>query len=324
MSKLRPWILSLLIAMAVVRVPAARAAADTQQPAAPPQSPGALPDEPAATPERLPKADLFDSGRLLATSGVSQLEGAAGGGLVPWALITGYGTRDAIGANAHYTDVRLSDFRLQSGGVAVGLFNRLEVSAARVKFDSRATGAKLGLGWGFTFNENILGAKARLFGDAVYDQDSLLPQVSVGIQYKQNERGPEVRAVGAKHDEGVDYYLSATKLFLGESVLVNATLRETKANQFGILGFGGARHNDYSLQYEGSAAYLFTKRLAVGAEFRTKPNNLSAAREQTAYDVFGAFFLNKNVSFTLAYLDMGDIATQRNERGVYLSAQVGF
>ena len=30
--------------------------------------------------------------RLLATSGVTQLEGSAGGGLVPWALVSGYGT----------------------------------------------------------------------------------------------------------------------------------------------------------------------------------------------------------------------------------------
>ena len=35
--------------------------------------------------------------RLIATSGVSQIEGAAGGGLVPWAVIAGYGTRDQFG-----------------------------------------------------------------------------------------------------------------------------------------------------------------------------------------------------------------------------------
>ena len=44
-----------------------------------------------------------ESGKLLATAGVTQIEGAGGGGLAPWAVITGYGTRDAIGANAHYT-----------------------------------------------------------------------------------------------------------------------------------------------------------------------------------------------------------------------------
>jgi hypothetical protein len=33
--------------------------------------------------------DLFDSGKLLATGGVSQIEGAGGGGLASWAMITG-------------------------------------------------------------------------------------------------------------------------------------------------------------------------------------------------------------------------------------------
>ena len=50
-----------------------------------------------------------DMGKLTATGGVSQLEGAGGGGLVPWALITGYGTRDSWGANAHVTGVRSLD-----------------------------------------------------------------------------------------------------------------------------------------------------------------------------------------------------------------------
>ena len=35
-----------------------------------------------------------DGGKLLLTGGVSQLEGAAGGGITPWAVIGGYGTRD--------------------------------------------------------------------------------------------------------------------------------------------------------------------------------------------------------------------------------------
>ena len=48
-----------------------------------------------------------DSSRLLATSGVTEVEGAGGGGLVPWALITGYGTRDQIGGDVHATGVAL-------------------------------------------------------------------------------------------------------------------------------------------------------------------------------------------------------------------------
>jgi len=101
-------------------------------------------------PSPAPSVDLFDSGKLLATSGVSQIEGAAGGGLTPWALITGYETRDAIGANAHYTFVHTGSYTLHSTGASIGLFDRVELSYAREIFDTRKVGGKLGLGNGFT------------------------------------------------------------------------------------------------------------------------------------------------------------------------------
>ncbi|MFY8134749.1 MAG: DUF3034 family protein, partial [Aquimonas sp.] len=60
-------------------------------------------------------------GKLLLTGGVTQVEGAGGGGLTPWALIGGYGTRDQIGASAYYTRVGLDDYTLDSYGALVGL-----------------------------------------------------------------------------------------------------------------------------------------------------------------------------------------------------------
>lgn len=265
-----------------------------------------------------------ESGKLLATAGVTQLEGAGGGGLVPWALITGYGTRDAIGGNGHYTYVHTSGFDLNSGGVSIGLYDRVELSVTRQWFDTRAVGGKLGLGQNFTFGQSIAGAKVRLFGDAVYDQDTWLPQVSVGVQYKTNNRSALLSAIGAKSADGVDFYVAGTKLFLAESMLLNATVRATRANQFGLLGFGGDRRSGYSAQFEGSAAYLLSRNLAVGGEFRTKPDNLRFAREDNAWDVFAAWFLNKNFSATLAYVQLGRIAGERNQSGVYLSLQAGF
>jgi hypothetical protein len=271
-----------------------------------------------------PHADLFDSGKLLATGGVTQVEGTGGSGLVPWALITGYGTQDAIGANAHFTYIRLPDFELRSYGVAVGLFDRVEVSYARQAFDTGGTGTRLGLGHGFTFNQDIVGAKVRLFGNAVYDQDWFLPQVAIGAQYKSNDRGAVLHAIGARDADGVDFYVAATKLLLGESLLLNGTIRATRANQFGLLGFGGDKNNGYSAQFEGSAALLLTRQLAIGADYRTKPSNLSFAKEDNAVDAFVAYFFNKNLSATLAYVGLGDIALQKNENGVYLSLQAGF
>jgi hypothetical protein len=267
--------------------------------------------------------DWFDGGKLLATGGVSQVEGAGGGGIATWAMITGYGTRDGVGANIHYTAVPLPDYALQSAGIAVGLFDRLELSYAWQGFDTQNVGAVLGVGQGFTFHQNIFGAKLKVVGDAVYDQDSWLPEISVGLQHKENDRGAIIAAVGGKNSVGTDYYVSASKLFLAQSLLVNTTLRETKANQFGILGFGGDKHNDYSTQFEGSAAYLISRKFAVGAELRTKPSNLSIAHEGAAWDLFAAYFLNKNLSITAAYADLGNIAIKNDQHGAYLSLQAG-
>ncbi len=266
---------------------------------------------------------MFDGGKLLATGGVSNVEGAGGGGLATWALITGYGTNDGVGVNGHYTYVGLPDYNLQTFGASVGILDRVELSYAYQAFDTQKTGGALGLGNGFTFHQNVFGAKVKLFGDAVYDQDAWWPQVAAGIQYKSNDRGPVIAFVGGKSDDGVDFYLAGTKLFLAQSLLVNVTLRETKANQFGILGFGGDKNNGYSTEFEGSAAYLISRKFAIGAEYRTKPDNLSIAREDNAFDIFAAYFVTKNVSVTLAYVDLGNIVIHDNQQGVYLSLQAG-
>jgi hypothetical protein len=264
------------------------------------------------------------SGRLLATSGVSQIEGAGGGGLVPWALVTGYGTRDQIGADVHGTVADTADFVLSSLGASVGLYDRIEFSYAHEWFDTGRAGARLGLGQGYQFHLDVAGAKLRLFGDAVFDQDSLLPQLAIGTQFKAADRHAVLDAIGARSPDGVDFYVAATKLFLDESLLVDATVRATKANQFGLLGFGGDRNNSYQPEFEASAALLLSRRLAVGAEFRTKPDNLGFAREGPAFDVFAAYFLNKHLSATLAFLALGPVARQGNQNGVYFSLQSGF
>lgn len=268
--------------------------------------------------------ELTPSGKLLLTDGVSTVEGAAGGGLATWSVIAGGETVDGIGARAHGAYVSTPDFSLATGGVSVGLFNRVELSYARQAFDTGRAGAALGLGRGFTFDQDVVGAKVRVAGDLVYDQDRWLPQIAVGAQYKSNDEPGVVRAVGARRDQGVDVYLAATKLFLAQSLLVSGAVRATEANQFGILGFGGDRHGGYSAQFEGSAAWLLTRRLVVGAEVRTKPDDLRFARERDAYDLFAAYAFTKNLSLTLAYVDLGPIATFTGQRGAYLSLQAGF
>jgi len=263
-------------------------------------------------------------GKLRLTRGISTIEGQGGGGITPWALITGDETNRGYGATAHASYVHLPDYSFLSYGAAVGLFDRFELSYTREEFDTKDVGAALGLGRGFKFDQDVYSAKVRLLGDAVYDQDTWVPQVAVGAVYKQNDKGAVVRAIGADDDKGWETYASATKILLDSNLLLNGTLRWTNANQTGLLGFGRVGHDDHELVGEFSAGYLVTKDIVVGGEYRMKPDNLSIAKEDDWIDLYAAWAITDHFTLTGAYADLGSIATFENQRGFYLSLQVGF
>lgn len=262
------------------------------------------------------------SGKLLLTGGVNTVEGTAGGGLTPWAVTGGYGTTTQVGGNVYATTIHTTDYRISTYGGLLTAFDRVELSLSRQSFDTQKVGGALGLGDGFTINQTTAGIKVRLIGDAVLAQDQWWPQIAVGAQFKSNDKGWLVKALGARNDRGIDYYISATKLFLAQGLLLNATVRETRANQYGLLGFGGI-NGGYHTQIEGSAAYLLSRHVAIGAEIRTKPDNLAVAHEGTAYDAFVAIAPCKTVSMTIAWTDLGNIVTRR-QKGLYVSLQAGF
>lgn len=280
-----------------------------------------------------------DTGKLLLTGGVSTIEGAAGGGLTPWAVIGSNATDGEIGGSAFLSNAGTKDYGLNVYGAAIGIQDKYELSIAQQDFNTRDKVAPLGFP-GLHLKQTILGAKVRVLGDAVLDSDTLMPQVAVGIQYKTlSASGAPVdfvavlESLGAKKS-GTDVYVSATKLFLGQSLLVNGTLRATKANQNGLLGFGSTHKNSYSLQPEFSVAYLVSKNVAIGGEYRMMRNKQDTTplgeglRAQDWKDIFIAWAPSKNVSLTLAYVDLGVIVpaltNNRKQTGYYLSAQLAF
>ena len=283
-----------------------------------------------------------DTGKLLLTGGVSSIDGAAGGGLTPWAIIGSNATGGEIGGSAYFTHVGTKDYGLNIYGAAVGFNDRFELSVNRQDFDTKGTGTALGLP-GLHLKQTIVGAKLRVAGDAILDSDTLMPQIAVGVQHKMlgtTGLDATLDALGAKRS-GTDFYVSATKLFLGQGLLVNGTLRVTKANQNGLLGYGatlGGNENSYSLQPELSVGYLVNKNVVVGAEYRFMRNKLETAgaaaglgnglRSQDWKNIFVAWAPSKNLSLTLAYVDLGVIVPattgSRKQTGYYLSAQVAF
>ena len=288
-----------------------------------------------------------DTGKLLLTGGVSTIAGSAGGGLTPWAVIGTNATEGEVGASAYLTHAATQDYALTGYGVAVGIHDRVELSLARQDFDASPSIALNGIApFGITPGQHIkmdvVGVKVRVAGDAILDSDNWMPQIAVGLEHKRVHPGslqPVLDFLGTK-TQGTDVYVSATKLLLDKGLLLNATLRSTNANQNGLLGFGAAApgKKSRSLQPEFSVAYLLNKNLAVGAEYRFKPNNLqslgaaaglgAALREDDWKDIFIAWAPSKNLSLTLAWVDLGrivpGITNGRKQTGYYLSAQVAF
>lgn len=264
-------------------------------------------------------------GKLLLTGGVSSIDGAAGGGLTPWAVIGGPGTLGQWGATAHVSRLKTQKYGLTTYGAALGWDDRLELSLARQNFDAGVVVP------GTTLKLDIAGVKLRVAGEAILDADTWKPQVAVGLEYKHLEPGTAVGgvldSVGAKR-HGVDAYVSATKLFLAQGVLVNGTLRATRANQNGLLGFGSAEHPNYKFRPEVSVAWLLRRDLAVGAEYRAKPDNLAFAgaafREDAWRDVFVVWAPSKQASLTLAYVELGNVVGHKNQRGAYASLQLAY
>ena len=256
---------------------------------------------------------LAGEGRLQETAGVTQIEGSGGGGLVPWATLAGYSSREETAASVFSTRVSLDDYRLYAFGGAVNFNNRIELSIARQTFDLLHTE--------YEINQNIYGIKARLYGDLIYTD---WPQISAGIQHKDLQDNMLAELLGAKSiDHGTDFYLTATKAHLGAAwgynLVWNLNLRATKANQFGLLGYGGAQNNSYELMAEGSLAVLLSRSLALGAEYRQKPDNLAGLKEEDAMDIFVAWIPNKHFNITAAWVELGSIAGSRSQSGPYVS-----
>lgn len=268
---------------------------------------------------------LVEAGdRLLMTGGATQFEGSAGGGLVPWAVMAGYGTDTQQGGTAYATRVDTDDYALDATGVAWSFRNRVELSVARQHLHLHELQRRLGLPTGH-FEQTVAGAKLRVAGDLVYGR---MPQLSMGVQWKQQHDFAVPRLVGARDDRGTDFYVSATRLWLagafGRNLLLNGTLRSTRANQAGLLGFGGDRRGGRSTVFEGSAALLLDPRWVVGVEYRQKPDNLGFAREDDWRDVFVGWFPDKHLAVVGAWADLGSIATLERQRGAYLSLQVAW
>ncbi|QTH65105.1 DUF3034 family protein [Psychrosphaera ytuae] len=290
--------------------------------------------------------------KLLATGGITSFEGSAGGGITPWALIAGYASQEEVNATANVQRLDVGEYQLSTYGAAVGAYDRFEFSLQKQSLDvssgvvtnvfNAVTGGPTPalIAPSTKIEQTIIGAKYKLFGDAIYDANPFLPQVSVGIQYKTNNSFDNSLALyngaipapntgvpmllGAKEGSGTDVYVSATKVWLGlangKNVLLNATARYSKANTFGLLGFGSATDDSYELEWAASLAMFTGTNTIVGMEVRQQADRLGGlASTDTVTDFFITYLPSKEWSITAAYVDLGNLPFQPDTSGLYLS-----
>ena len=267
---------------------------------------------------------LFASG---AQAALTDVEGQAGGGLVPWALLSSGPTVAISHLNTQNLDVNIV-------AANTSFANRVEVSYAHSMLD--VTGSNLG-------SKNIdavdnLGLKVKL-----NDMGDSMPQFALGLVYKKasgslvdNVLTP---ALGVD-SSSTDVYGAATKIVTvgGKTLLLNGVLRATKANQMGLLGFGGGTtagaKTGYSIEPEVSAELFVADNVVFGAEYRAQPSNSVAGtdgvlHQNSAYDLNVVYVANKNLTLTAAYVGLGQVApaatgSSNNQNGMFLQAQVSF
>jgi len=268
----------------------------------------------------LPIAPLHaaDEGRLKATGGLVTIEAAAGGGLVPWAVMAGSSTRPGVDVVAGFSATQVADFRLASLGLSASWNDRFELSLGRQQFT--VDRGLLPAGIDRRIGQTVLGAKLRIAGDLIYGD---LPQMAIGLQYKHSDSDVLAGALGARRNDDVEAYFSVTRLFLAgpfdRNWLLNGSVRATRANETGLLGFGRIGDDDHALVGEFSAAMFFNPEFAIGAEYRQKPDGLPGLGESDWRDVFVAWVPNRRFSLAVAWVDLGTIAARPDQDGVFVS-----
>lgn len=283
-------------------------------------------------------AGLYNDGKVLLTGGVFTVDGAGGGGAVPWATIGGYETRDGINGSAGFTYVNLPALQVSFYGFNIGFYDRFELSYVDSRLSLNlpnlqtvalvASAANLDIGtqpWNSTLGMQTYGAKLRLFGDAVYTSDSWIPQVSLGGLYKVNRNKELIKTLGGDKTKDYEIYLAATKVLFPISTLVNVTARYTSANEDGLTGFGscdsdgllglstGECHNKRKVRAEVSIAHLVAKNTAIGGEWQQHGNNTGGQSVNlNGANLTGVADLLGNLG-----LDVGKDLKQRNEGDWY-------
>lgn len=258
------------------------------------------------------------------------IEGYSGGAITPMAYICnwcqcGCGGKDHRPPSVSYSWMNIGTKNLHTIAVTqswLGRFefgyaiNRLSVGSLRDDIQ-KATGISIRKAvylHHFNFRANILPENSF---------DLPLPAITFGVHFKYNQGvenidrklGGALSSIGYKRNWGVDYTLTASKMFpklaFGRPLILTGGLRFTKAAQMGLLGFG----SECRMFFEGSVVCMPTDWLVLGYEFRQKDSpydQFSAVpglvgKEDNWHAFSASWIVNKRLTISALYGLTGNV-----------------
>jgi hypothetical protein len=273
---------------------------------------------------------------------LSNIEGTGGGVITPSAYLLNPGPKNKVFGMPTMSNrfLRFGSKDLSTLAVGETLWGRIELSYAVQHF---------GLGG---FPDAV---QKRLGRDIVRDnawmhvwsirgklieEDSFglpLPAVTAGVSFKYNDSiqtidermGHALRAAGLDKSNGVDYTLTTTKTicdpWLGRPLSLTAGMRFSNGAQMGLMGFENSCH----FSVEGGVRYFPTDWLAVGYEFREKPDVYDDipgvyGHEESAHAITADIRVTDNLTISTGWVMMGHVANGSADCGWTLGMQWDF
>ncbi|MCF6356042.1 MAG: DUF3034 family protein [Candidatus Polarisedimenticolaceae bacterium] len=243
------------------------------------------------------------------------IDSGGGGAIVPWAYISNAPKKGGIGMPAASIWTWVSDsYTINFWPVAVSIGDRLELGFAYQNLDistlrsdlrnDSAAVAVLAANRLDTKLDNLQMITAHAKFQFLKETETL-PAMAISVSYKKaldideldDNLTANVRAVlgsgapkvmewmGVDDDSGFEVNLMATKLWKTKiPILTAVNLRYTQANQLGFLGFS----DDWSLNPEFTLAILPEPNVAIGIEYRKKPDELRSVHDYLNANAGGA------------------------------------
>ena len=258
------------------------------------------------------------------------IEGYSGGAITPLAYLCNASCSKECCGNPviSYSFLNIRSREMHVLAITQPIFNRFELGYAYNRLnigslydDIRGVGMSPG-------RHNVQLHHFNLRGQLVKENDFGLPvpAVTAGVHFKYNDGiqradrnlGHPFSAVGLNRSSGVDFTLTASKMFpqlaFGRPLILTGGVPLSEASHKGLFAFRATYH----ATYEGTAVYMPFDWLTLGYELRTKADPYGKipglVGEEDAWQAFSAsWIVNSHLTVSAVYGMLGNVVNTRED-----------